>query len=97
MSVLDDVLKEEYNRSKKIIKLIEDELNSLPKGYISKKKINGKVYYYLQKRQDGKIISKYINKDNIENYQRLLNRRKELEEALKERKEDKKKLERVLK
>ena len=51
MSVLDDVLKEEYNRSKKIIKLIEDELNSLPKGYISKKKINGKVYYYLQKRE----------------------------------------------
>ena len=97
MSVLDDVLKEEYNRSKKIIKLIEDELNSLPKGYISKKKINGKVYYYLQKRQDGKIISKYISRDNIENYQRLLNRRKELEEALKERKEDKKKLERVLK
>ena len=97
MSVLDDVLKEEYNRSKKIIKLIEDELNSLPKGYISKKKINGKVYYYLQKRQDGKIISKYISRDNIDNYQRLLNRRKELEEALKERKEDKKKLERVLK
>lgn len=37
MSVLDDVLKEEYDLSIRIKKALKKELEQLPKGYISQK------------------------------------------------------------
>ncbi len=44
---------------------IQLSLDSLPRGYISKKTIKGKEYYYLQNRENGKITSKYIKKENV--------------------------------
>ena len=41
---------------------IEQILPSLPEGYISKKTIKEKQYYYLQNRIDGKIRSRYLKK-----------------------------------
>ncbi|MDI9470681.1 MAG: hypothetical protein QM296_10815 [Bacillota bacterium] len=45
---------------------IEQRLPFLPEGYISKKTIKGKQYYYLQNRVNGKITSKYIKENEIE-------------------------------
>lgn len=58
------------------------ELESLPKGYISKKKIKGKVYYYLQFIKDGKICSRYIKNDELNHIILLLKRRKEVEKEI---------------
>ena len=96
MSVLDVVMKEEHDRISRVIANIESELQQLPKGYISEKKINGNIYYYLQHREDKKMKSKYISKDDVESYRILIAHRKELESDLKEMKDEKRKLERVL-
>jgi hypothetical protein len=45
---------------------IEQTLPSLPAGYISKKTIKKKQYYYLQNRIDGKIRSRYLKEDEID-------------------------------
>ena len=45
---------------------IEQILPSLPEGYISKKTIKEKQYYYLQNRIDGKIRSRYLKKNEID-------------------------------
>ena len=45
---------------------IEQTIPSLPEGYISKKTIKGKQYYYLQNRIDGKIISRYLKKNEVD-------------------------------
>lgn len=97
MSVLDVVIKEEYDRINRVIKSIESELSELPKGYISEKKINGNAYYYLQNREKKKIKSKYIKRDNVEAYKLLIAHRKELEQELKDMKSERRKLERILK
>lgn len=64
------------------IRKIEKRLEALPKGYISKKTINGKERFYLQWREGGKIKSKYIKGENLESYRMALAERKRLEKDL---------------
>ncbi|MEG0835614.1 MAG: hypothetical protein RR413_09245 [Christensenellaceae bacterium] len=45
---------------------IEQTLPSLPAGYISRKTIKEKQYYYLQNRVDGKITSKYLKENEVD-------------------------------
>lgn len=60
------------------------ELESLPKGYISKKIIHGKEYFYLQYLENGKIVSKYIKQSDLPLLKESLSRRKELEKEIDE-------------
>ena len=96
MSVLNGVLHEEYDRINRVILRIEQELRDLPRGYISEKKISGKIYYYLQYREDGKLKSFYLKGEEIISYRRLINHRNELQSKLKELQADRKKLEKIL-
>jgi hypothetical protein len=68
------------------LSIVQDEINTLPKGYISKKKINGKIRYYLQWNENGKKHSKYIDESLLNDILKNIDRRKELkakEEELK--------------
>lgn len=96
MSILNGILQEEYDRLNRVIYRIEQELSELPKGYISEKKINGKVYYYLQYRENGRIKSIYLKGDDIELYRSLINHRNELRTKLKQLQGDRKKIEKIL-
>ena len=71
-----------YNLNMSRTSEIIQELNNLPKGYISEKTIHGKVYYYLQYLENGKITSHYIGSDSVDNTRFLLQKRKNLEEEL---------------
>ena len=59
------------------------ELESLPTGYISKKNIHGKDYFYLQYKNNGKLVSKYIKEDDLEKLKEELKRREEIEKEIK--------------
>ena len=58
------------------------ELNNLPKGYISKKKIHGKTYSYLQFAEGKQLKSMYLREDEVPVIYAQLNQRKELEEKI---------------
>lgn len=60
------------------------ELESLPNGYISKKKIHGKTYFYLQNKENGKLVSKYIKEEDLPLLEAQLDHRHDLESELKE-------------
>lgn len=60
------------------------EIESLPQGGITYKKINGKEYAYYQWREDGKQRSRRAKDDELETLMAQIQRRKELEEVLKE-------------
>mgnify|MGYP004629358329 FL=1 len=66
------------------IALLEKELSTCPNGYISRKMINGKERFYYQWTEDGKLKSKYIKSDELEEIRASVERRKELQEKLKE-------------
>ena len=59
------------------------ELESLPKGYISTKHIHDKDYFYLQYKENGKLISKYIKEDDLPSLMSQLTRRNEIEGEIK--------------
>ena len=63
---------------------LEKEIASLPVGYISKKTINGKVRYYRQWTENGKTKSQYIRENEFDGVSQAIERRKELQEKLKE-------------
>lgn len=95
MSILDEVLSEEYERMKKMRAAMKKELDSLPKGYISKKTINGKQYSYLQMRQARKIVSEFISEKNVETLEKQIKKRNQLKMSIKQIDRNIKKIERV--
>lgn len=66
------------------ISALEKELSACPVGYISRKVINGKERFYLQWTENGKVKSRYIKADELEQVRASVERRKQLKEQLKE-------------
>lgn len=61
---------------------IKRNFASAVQGYISKKKINGKEYCYLQTRSGDKITSKYLKRSEVDAVTAQIALRKEYERAL---------------
>ena len=61
---------------------LEKQIFSLPVGYISKKLISGKERYYQQWTENGKIKSKYIKNDELEDFREKIELRKSLQSKL---------------
>lgn len=66
------------------IESINEQLSKLPKGYISEKTIKNKKYFYLQYLDNGKLVSKYISKKELDKIKDGLKKRKDLEKELKD-------------
>ena len=96
MSVLDDVFVEERERLLRIQSAMEREISELPKGYISKKRINGKVYSYLQWREGQKMVSSFVPATEVADLQKKIDRRRQLQASLRVCREDLRKLDRVV-
>lgn len=92
MSILDEVLKEEYERSERIKQMYLEKLKALPEGYLSKKKIKGKIYVYLQRREGSKIVSQYVPNEDVEVLQKLIEDRRRYQKGLREIEADQKKI-----
>ena len=63
---------------------IPSELSSLPRGSISRKTINGKQYAYLQRRENGKMMSRYLSFEDEQLVLTQLAQRKSMERELPE-------------
>lgn len=63
---------------------IEELIPRLPMGSIGKKSVNGKTYYYHRFYENGKRKEKYIPQDKLADMQSSIEKRKTLEEELKE-------------
>ena len=68
---------EEYSK-------IITEIETLPTGGITYKKINGKEYAYYQWREDGKQHSRRIKDEELEQLSRQIERRKKLQNLIKD-------------
>lgn len=97
MTIVTQIIKQELERNEKMIIDYESELLKLPKGKLTIKKINSHSYYYLKFRDGDKIITKYVGKDecDLSELQEQLDRRKHIEDMLKQLKFEKKQLEKV--
>jgi len=97
MAFIYGVLKEEYDRMLEKKNDYEKKLNELPKGSLVKKQINGHSYNYLMFRENKKVITKYIKKENFDTVQEQLDRRKKIKKSLKSINDDLKIIKKVVK
>ena len=56
----------EYGNAKREQRRLRDEASNLTVGSVQKKKISGKEYYYLAFRKDGKVVTKYISREDVD-------------------------------
>ena len=96
MTVMEEVLVEEYMRALRIKRLVKSEIEELPKGSIQKKKIKGKEYSYLQYRCGNAIKSQYIKAQELPELEILIAKRKEHISTLKQLQKTKAQIEKVL-
>jgi len=99
MSIIKDVINEEQERLKKLKQKYIHEIQSLPKGAVSKKERKGKFYLYLTYREKQKVISEYIgNWESVKakSVIKQIEQRRILDKKLKKVKENLQELERVL-
>ena len=59
-SVVYGVLQDELDRNRRMQASYRKEINQLPKGSLYLRKIKLHQYYYLNYREDDKVISKYL-------------------------------------
>ena len=96
MSVLEDVLEEEFARSSRLLDLLEQEIDLLPKGSIRIRNIKGHEYCYLNYRVGDKVKSDYVPATEVDELRAKIERRKALAAAIKEQKQSQKQIIRAL-
>lgn len=96
MSILEEVLLEEYARSLRISEALEAEIAGLPRGSIRERVVGGRSYYYLQYRDGSHVRSDYIPRDAVDSVRGQLQIRAEDIAALREQERARKQIERAL-
>ncbi len=62
---------------------LEERISSLPEGYVTRKVINNKPYYYHQWKSNGKNLSRTLSEEEVEPLKAQIEERKKLEKELK--------------
>lgn len=86
MSVIKDVIKEEYNRLNSLVELYDQKISLFPKGSLSIKKRNSHSYYYRAFRDQGKVKFLYLGKPDsseAKSFIKDLDRRRKYEQQKK--------------
>lgn len=96
VSVLEDVLEEEYARSRRLLNLMEQEICLLPKGSIRMRNIKGHEYCYLNYRVGDKVKSDYVPAKEVDVLRAKIERRRALAAAIREQKQSQKQIIRAL-
>ena len=96
ISTLEIQLLDEYYRCERALNAHERALSSDRRKYISKKKIGGRTYSYLQWREDGHTRSQYIKAADLEQIEAELGRQKSERESIKNLRRNLKQLEKAL-
>ena len=96
MTILSEILNEEYERLNRTIASYEAMVAELPKGSIREKQIDGRRYKYLQWRESNRVLSKYIKPTEIDSLSELIERRRGYESEIKSLRASKKEFDRVI-
>lgn len=78
MNLILHTLKQEKQRIEFMLARYEAEFSNLSKGNIYSRTNGDKTYYYLKYRSGNKVISKYINRDEIEEVRNSIEKRKHI-------------------
>lgn len=99
MAVVMDILENERMRLVKLLSKYESEISKMPRGSISMKKRSNRDYAYLAHREGKKVVFDYVgpaSSDAVQELRQMIERRKELEDKIRQTKQNLKVVERSL-
>lgn len=85
--ILSTILQEK-ERIDRMLTKYQEELETLPKGTISEKKVRQSTYFYLKYREGKKVISRYIPKKNVEAVREQVEKRRHIETMIRSLQEE---------
>ena len=65
MNLIITTILQEKDRIDRMLKKYQEELEKLPKGTISEKKVRQSTYFYLKYRDGKKVISQYVSQKDV--------------------------------
>ena len=85
--ILSTILQEK-ERIDRMLAKYQEELEMLPKGTISEKKVKQSTYYYLKYREGKKVISRYIPQKDVEAVREQVEKRRHIETMIRSLQEE---------
>ena len=85
--ILSTILQEK-ERIDRMLTKYQEELETLPKGTISEKKVRQSTYFYLKYREGKKVISRYIPQKDVEAVREQVEKRRHIETMIRSLQEE---------
>lgn len=98
-SVVFGVLQDELERNRRMQNRYRKEIDQLPKGSLFRRKIGERHYFYLNYRNEGKVVSKYLGRldaIHVDDIRKNISERKRYEDLLKKLRDEEKFIEKAI-
>lgn len=82
MRVLKSILKDSLSYYQRLERALKRRLAKLPQGSVKRRRIRGHVYYYLQRRNGGKVVHQYLGRQKPVELLRKIQERRQLKQEL---------------
>lgn len=88
MNLILSTILQEKERIDRMLAKYQEELEMLPKGTISEKKVKQSTYLYLKYREGKKVISRYIPQKDVEVVREQVEKRRHIETMIRSLQEE---------
>ena len=82
MRVLKSILKDSLSYYQRLERDLKRRLGRLPQGSIKRRRIGGHIYYYLQRRNGGKVVHRYLGRQRPVELLKGIEERRRLKQEL---------------
>lgn len=82
MQVLKGILKDSLEYYGRLQRELKQRIGKLPKGSIKKRRIKGHIYYYLQVRNEDKVVHRYLGRQEPKELMESIRKRRILVKEL---------------
>lgn len=82
MRVLKSILKDSLVYYQRMERTLQRRLAKLPQGSVKRRRIKGHVYYYLQRRNHGKVVHRYLGRQTPHQLLEDIQQRRRLKQEL---------------
>ena len=82
MRVLKGILRDSLVYYQRLERDIKRRLGRLPEGSVKRRRIKGRVYYYLQRRNGSKVVHRYLGRQKPVDLLKGIRERRQLKQEL---------------
>ena len=88
MNLILSTILQEKERIDRMLAKYQEELEMLPKGTLSEKKVKQSTYFYLKYREGKKVISRYIPQKDVDAVREQVEKRRHIETMIRSLQEE---------